>query len=257
MTPAAQCDHEHAHDGGQRTGNRGPSRRGLATWTVQVFVLALWLVALLWLLEQGRYQRFIAPLFGGLLAGAGGLLLLFLLATVWHDRSLTQCAPPLGRWARAAVLLLPLVYLSVAPAGGLGSAAFAGRSTGAGRPTAIRRLPPHPEADGTVELLDLLTNFDHYAGQRVHVVGIVYRGAGVPPGHIVLFRFVLTCCAADALPAAVLVECARPDDWAADTWVRATGVPRLTELDGQAAPSLGRAELAPCAAPANPYLGAW
>jgi uncharacterized repeat protein (TIGR03943 family) len=213
-------------------------------------------VGFLWLLDAQRYQRFIAPELWPLPAGALVLCAAFLAATCFRLRhAAMHPTSTLTRWSQVALLLLPLVYMAGASATGLGSAAFATRRTGGD--VALRPMAPRPGPRGEVELLDLLMNFEHYAGQRVIVDGMVYHDADLPADSSVVFRFVLTCCAADAIPAAVLVQSADIKPLEADAWVRVTGVPRLTRLDGEEAPAITAERVERIEPPRNPYLSPW
>lgn len=218
--------------------------------------LGVWVVGLAWLLSAQRYQRFIAPALWPLPVGALVLGALFLLATYFRlGRAAPHARSLLTRASQAALLLLPLVYMAGAAQGGLGSAAFATRR--APGELAIRPRAPRPGPGGEVELLDLLTNFEHYMGQRVIVDGMVYRDADLPSGEAAVFRFVLTCCAADAIPAAVLVRSPQLAELETDTLVRVAGVPSLTRLNGNDAPLIVAEQVKKIDPPANPYLSPW
>lgn len=223
---------------------------------LRLSTLALWVVGFVWLLSEQRYQRFIAPVLWPLPAVALVLCMLFLLATYLRlGRVAKHPGTALTRGSQAALLLLPLVYMAGAGPGGLGSAAFATRR--ASTDVAIRPLAPRPGPNGEVELLDLLMNFETYTGQRVIVDGMVYQDADLPSGEAAVFRFVLTCCAADAIPAAVLVRSPGLSELETDTWVRVTGVPSLTRLDGRDVPLLVAERVERIRPPANPYLSPW
>lgn len=78
-------------------------------------------------------------------------------------------------------------------------------------------------------ILDWLNVFNQtqgaseYVGEQTQVSGFVLHDESLPENQFLLARFVITCCAADAFPVALVVEVSeeRP---AEDSWVIVTGV---------------------------------
>jgi uncharacterized repeat protein (TIGR03943 family) len=88
------------------------------------------------------------------------------------------------------------------------------------------------------------------AGADVSFVGFVTRDQGMPADEFLLTRFLVSCCAADALSIQVRVVGAPPGRFDADTWVRAEG--RLYPLGGEVIVDAARVEGVP--RPSRPYL---
>ncbi len=220
----------------------------------RVVSLVLWAAALAGLLAGGRYQQFLAPGLWPLLAGGLALLLLFAIAAL---RTALQDADGLtfAQLAQAVLLILPLVYLAGATRAGLGSEAFVQRR--AGDPTLVRDAGLTPAADGSLTVLQILMHFEKLVDQPIVTEGIVYRGPEVPPGQFVAFRFLLTCCAADAIPAGLLIQWSGAADLPGDTWVRIRGRATLARVDGRDTPSIAAEQVEPVDPPANPYLSPW
>jgi uncharacterized repeat protein (TIGR03943 family) len=203
-------------------------------------IWSAWVAALIWLLVGNRYQAFLRPGFRPLLVLGLAVLLLFLLAFF-------RCLPPpaaekpAGRWAKTAVLLLPLMFLHAVYDQGLGAGAFAGRAVG-GDPTVF--LPP-PEPDESapvfqpgdpVLLSDLIRRSERYRTQEVTVEGTVYRDENVPPGYFLMYRFLIFCCAADALPVWVVVRTPQSTELATDNWVQVKGRFAFETINNQRIP---------------------
>jgi len=69
-----------------------------------------------------------------------------------------------------------------------------------------------------------------------------------------VYRFLITCCAADALPLAVAVDADRAKPFARDQWVRVTGTFSLQRLEDKSFPLVTDAAVEPIEAPVIPYL---
>ncbi len=93
---------------------------------LDLVVLLLWSAALLFLLKSGKYTHFLRPALGIGLAAALFTSLVFSIAIVKMRRH-RGGAGPLVAFARAAVLILPLVYAIAAGNSVLDSDAFATR----------------------------------------------------------------------------------------------------------------------------------
>lgn len=197
-----------------------------------------WILGLMWLLGHGRYQAFLrADLWPLLLATMCGFFF-FLMALSTNQSKGCGCAHDvnskrLTRWIQAGFLLLPLWYAFTGASGyTLGADAFAQRwvhmdadvLTGDGP----ARTDSSSESDDdtpakTVSLLDIALSDDELIGRRVVTIGQVYRGPEIPAGHFVVFRFVITCCAADAQPVGVLVATSGQPLPEVDSWIRIEG----------------------------------
>jgi putative membrane protein len=180
---------------------------------------------------------------------------------------------------RAAVLLLPVVFLMVLPAGSLGSRAFQARFTGtsmatgadsAGSPSAGANLDNErrflesasdgadPQALGEQTLLELLLDPGRYDGRPVFVTGMLMRDTRLEAHfggrNTAVYRFLITCCAADALPLAVAVDPEQVAGLEVDAWISVKGTFRLRQTDGKQVPLIEDAWVEVIEAPSQPYL---
>ena len=103
-----------------------------------------------------------------------------------------------------------------------------------------------------VRTLNVYPEPDAYAGQEATVSGFVTHIPDWPDNFIMISRFVLTCCAADAYPVGLPVELpagsARP---APDTWLEIKGTMQTTTLDGKRQLAIGSATLTEIPEPAH------
>lgn len=247
------------------------------TDSLRVATLGAWAGGFVWLLwgnlpvggasvAAPPYQTFIRAELWPLLAGGLVLLLLFMLAAfVQVGRGQIRTGNGATRSARAALLLLPLIYALAAPPVGLGSYAFQKRyvSTVArdgafdGAPSSAPALQDIAGADDSIKsvnLLDLLYDLEALEGRRVVTEGRVSQDPEWPAGHFMVFRFVILCCAADARPVGALVQTPDVEKFPTDTWVRVVGTVRIKTFNDLEDAVIEAESIEPIEAPKQPYL---
>ena len=193
-------------------------------------VFGTWTLLLIYLLGTQRYIAFLRPEFGLLLALAHFIAMGFMFAALIR-RSATKM--DLSAVLRALVLLVPILYVIIMPDAMLGSKAFKNRYIGPtnmtmGRQDESRQSPQQAEKnrasqsqtdensnDGQgsayeLTILDLFRNPKLYQGQRVIFSGMILRDEQLKQylggRDTAVYRFLINCCAADALPLAVAVN---------------------------------------------------
>jgi uncharacterized repeat protein (TIGR03943 family) len=219
-------------------------------------IFMIWAGALAWLILSGRYQYFIRPGFWALLLWAFIILLAFAVALVYRIRSDPEMGYGPLLWVRMGVVLLPLFCLLVVQGDTLGSHAFKNRSTGTILPKALlqamkSRVPPK---DGKLTTFQILLYFEDFVGKRVVTEGQVYRDEIVPENSFLVFRFLILCCVADALPAGALVFHGDAESFKQDSWVRVEGLLGLKIIDGLYFPTIKADRVTPIDRPDTPYL---
>lgn len=233
----------------------------LLTACLPAITYIIWLNAYYWLLEGGRYQAFIQPKLWPLLILALVLLLAFAAACLSRLSSKPGTPLPLDAWVKAAILLVPAVFLWTIYGQSLGADAFAKRllETDQGVSRTAAGLTPKTSngfADRIESLLDLILYAEKFNGKRVAVEGMVYRDTAVDDSSFKLFRFAVACCAADALPFSIRVKPPAADHLPNDTWVRVEGLFSLATIhDKQVSSILADAVLPiPTPPPEQRYL---
>ena len=107
-----------------------------------------------------------------------------------------------------------------------------------------------------IRTLNVYPEPDAYTGQPVKVQGFVVYPPNLPSQYLLISRFVITCCAADAYPVGLPVKLSNEDRKAypADTWLEIRGkmitetLEKKRQLVIEATPPLKKIP-----APANPY----
>lgn len=236
---------------------------------LRLVVIGLWVVALMWLLGREHYTTYIRSELWPLLVAALVLGLLFFAGVYFRlGQHASHHNTSLERWVQAGILMLPLVFLVGGGTGAqLGAHAYRQRFVeGVGprstpRDIAASDRPPivtsGPSGVAELSLMQLMDNVGAYRGHRVAVDGMAFNDDTMPAGQFVVFRFLIVCCAADAIPVGSVVRWSHASDITSDTWLRVEGVVDLDEIDGQPAPVIHASKVEPIDPPKNPYLSPW
>jgi uncharacterized repeat protein (TIGR03943 family) len=240
----------------------------------RALLLLAWALAFWGLLHQERYQAFLRPEFGVILAAAGGMSLLLFLAELGRRH---QAPFSIASLSGPAILLMPLLYLLNAQGVELDGAVFEKRAVSAPSVTsqaparaseaapssAVPPTQPIEAVDDSeveqVTHLDLHRSFRKYEGKTVSLIGMAHQNDPVLRDFgaqaLLVFRFVVACCAADAQPIAVAVV-RRPGQpsFPDSTWVKVRGRFTTRMLPGGRVPFIDDALVSQTAAPKPPYL---
>ena len=225
----------------------------LLTLILPVIIYISWLAAYYWLLGAGRYKAFIQPKLWPLLILALILLLSYIAAFISHFPREAGDVLKFERWLQAAILFVPVVFLWAIYGQSLGTHALAKRALNTNQPFSISGISPQrasPATGGkTSSLLELMKNAEHFNGQRVTAEGMVYRGGPGDRSRFRLFRFVVVCCAADALPLVIWVKSKIAEKYNNDDWVRVEGVFSFETVNGRQVSSIAADSVRPIPAP--------
>ena len=219
-------------------------------------VLAAWAVLFWALVATGRTGLYLSartawlvPLGAGLMtvAAVGRLAT----ARTTHDERLGDR----DRWLVAAVAL-PVVLLLALPTTTLGAFAAGRRATFSGGGGLIT---PDDFEHGPLTMVHVaaaqgggenLSRLRSRAGEEVTLDGFVVRNPDTPPDELLLTRFIVTCCVADATTAQVRVVNVPPGRYDEGDWIEVSG--RIFPVARQVLVAAGGIERIP--PPDSPYL---
>jgi uncharacterized repeat protein (TIGR03943 family) len=114
----------------------------------------------------------------------------------------------------------------------------------------------NPESKTLVDWKRTLDNYpepDAYLGQKVNINGFVFHPKDLPANYLLLSRFVITCCAADAYPVSLTVKYTGDRSYPQDSWLQVKGKAIVETLSGSRQFVIDASEIKPIAAPKNPY----
>ena len=193
-------------------------------------VLAAWAGLFWFLLESGRWSLYLSTRTSWLVPVGAVLLSVAALGRLASARVRHHPEPLTARqtWT-IGLLALPVVVVLALPPAALTSFAVGRRSgfVGAGVSASTEDI-----ATGSLTLIDVaaaqtstdgLRALEARAGERVSFDGFVMRFADTPADEILLTRYIVTCCVADATVAQVRVVGVPAGRFEEDQWVRVTG----------------------------------
>jgi uncharacterized repeat protein (TIGR03943 family) len=224
------------------------------------FILGAWALGVAVLRLGHHYTLFIRPELWPLLLGSFIILTLFLAAMFIRHTSARRVA--LADWIRGGMLLLPLLYLgsliTSANASGPNVYQLQTKTLGWSNTTdsssdsdAAAFDPAHP----AINLGYVARHMDSLQGQRVVTEGCVWHDDTRPANQIVIFRFVIVCCAADAIPVQAVVESPATKSLQNDHWVQVAGTLHIqTDANGDKIPVITADQLTPIPTPDEPFL---
>lgn len=168
-------------------------------------------------------------------------------------------------WIGLVIVVLPMVLGVLVPPQPLGAAAMGNRElniTSQARsvlPAAVRAAAQKDAVDRT--LLDWLHAFTaspdparEYTGQPVDVIGFIYHDDRLAESEVLVNRFVVSCCVADASVVSMIVRSSDAAVLPNDTWVRVEGVLQPGEFAGRSLPIVAAQRVTPTDLPNQPYL---
>ncbi|MEW5957541.1 MAG: TIGR03943 family protein [Chloroflexota bacterium] len=170
-----------------------------------------------------------------------------------------------GYLSRGGILLviLPMILGMLVPPQPLGAAAMGSRDvspkalTSAAAPQRNEVLTK-PKSEKNI--LDWLIEFRSindpaaFTGQQARLIGFVYRDEQFAADEFMVSRFVISCCAADAVPLGLVVRWPETASLTADQWVEVNGRFEPGQFGDEALPILIAESITPAQTPDQPYL---
>lgn len=244
-------------------------RSSLRKSWLDIIAITAWGILLLKYAIDGTLYILIHPSYYLLVTVTGGCLLLIGIFQGWrlyqgriasspelHISLLPQgiTAMLLLGTAITGLIITPKLFTSQAAIqrGGAAEAVTVTRSQ-----TKAFRAAVKPESRSLVDWVRTLNNYpepDAYLGQKVNINGFVFYPKGLPDNYLMLSRFVITCCAADAYPVAVTVKFAGTrQTYPQDSWFNIKGKAIVETFAGSRQLIIEASEIKPIPIPKNPY----
>lgn len=202
------------------------------------------------------------------LAAAFGLIALAIITykhrpPVWaEDEGLLtpEFAPKNARW-RLLIFTVPLLLGVLIPATPLGASVAENRGVSAAAPLSAggetpETLTQDPADRSLLEWLwafDAAENTEALSGATVDVEGFIFINSDLPEDYLMVGRFVVTCCVADATAIGIAVLPPAEMD-VPNGWVRVQGEMRITSFNGREAPLILPEAITSAEEPNQPYL---
>lgn len=103
--------------------------------------------------------------------------------------------------------------------------------------------------------IDVLSTFpDRFQGKRIQLSGFVYKEDGMASNRLVVSRFLVTHCVADAAVIGLLAETDEAPKLTPDTWLKAEGILEIGDYEGARMPLIRVTGWSKIQPPDDPYL---
>jgi uncharacterized repeat protein (TIGR03943 family) len=217
-------------------------------------------------------HSFLKPDLWWLVASGACISALFFLVSFAGDRhSHSHVKSRLGAVIKPMLLLVPAPFILAFGKAEYGADALTGRLTLKRTHQARNVQPAETEALGapasaavpstatndsvySADLMDLLYMPEEHLGRRVKTRGMMYQGDAIPENHLYCYRYVMVCCAADAMPVGVFID--KPDSVAfdKDAWYEIEGTVLADSIDGYFIVKMDNAVMRPVKKPETTWL---
>jgi putative membrane protein len=160
-------------------------------------------------------------------------------------------------WGAVAIVASPLFFAVFVPSTPLGVEAAGSVSTSLVA-AASATVAEVPAAERNV--LDWLRAINAqptaavFNGDPVNVTGFIYREPGWPADQVMIARFTISCCVADASALGLPVRLADGQVVEEGAWYAISGTMQAGEFRGETMPMIQPVTIEPVAIPQNPYL---
>ncbi|SEP10263.1 TIGR03943 family putative permease subunit [Propionispora vibrioides] len=234
------------------------------------FLLLTGLISLfVWLDMTDQFSYYINPRFSPLVRYAYWLLLP-LLVIQFFDLLLPSPSHThhhYGKYLPFCIILLLAVLLpdqmlnaSLVASKGLNSQTTVLATAVASQPRPLKEALQQAEtivvdSNNYTEVMSEINDFPQdYIGKKLTMTGFVFRSPGLGDRQLSLVRYVMVCCAADALPYGVMCETADAKKYPDGTWLSGTGVIAMGRYKDQDTPVIQLTSVEKVAAPEKPYV---
>jgi uncharacterized repeat protein (TIGR03943 family) len=162
---------------------------------------------------------------------------------------------PRTAWMLGAISV-PVVLILALPPTTLGTYSVGKRATFGAAIGATAR-----DVTGPLDFVDIgaaqsfptaMRQLESRAGEPITLEGFVTKEASAPPDEILLTRYIVTCCVADATIAQVRIVGLPPGDYQSDQWLQVTG--NVYPVGREVLVDASGGSAAPIPVPEQPYL---
>ena len=192
-------------------------------------LLSLWAVFLVWLLTYGKSDliRLLHPRLWWVLCIAALVLMLFIISLIIPSGKIDKNKSILFEFPGILIPLVPCMYFFIAKDARLDGTSLQNRIIKDDNGIYLNNLPPFKLFDdsksGDMLFSKILREPKKYEDQDVEVVCQSFVDEKLPENTAMCYRYMITCCAADALPAFLFLRHQHELAIENDRWVKVKG----------------------------------
>ncbi|MDA3787190.1 MAG: hypothetical protein PF503_01635, partial [Desulfobacula sp.] len=169
-------------------------------------VMGVWIITFGFLLYDDQYYLFLKPQFGILIYISLFICSLFAVSFLFSETKYHVQ----DSMVKGMITLLPIVFIFSVGDNSLGGYALSKRTMVApqktSRGTAPEAIKEKVSETGDMSIYRLTQEWDKYKGSKVSIEGLFYEPAGKNKDMAIVFRYLVTCCAADARPIGLVIK---------------------------------------------------
>lgn len=104
-----------------------------------------------------------------------------------------------------------------------------------------------------ITTINTTPQIDSFKGKTVNIVGFIFKPEQMPEDYFIVGRFVVRCCAVDAIPAGLYVK-SNMTGFKEDDWVEVSGVFDVEEINGTKQLYIKDVTMTGAEMPSDPYI---
>lgn len=233
----------------------------------KILTLSAWSLFLVWLIAFGRSDlaRLLHPRLWWLVACGAMIFLAFLVRQAIGFIRHSTTSETAWQYPSLFILLLPLLYFTQIPAARFNNDTFKTRNLSTANDSFQQEEPAENQAPdtipanptdqaGDVGLMKLYTEQGKYLGKKVSVVCQTFVDDQLPENTAMCYRYMITCCAADARPLFVFLQHPKTLVIKNDQWIKTQGKMTLINNQELTVPALVIEEVDYVPEPAFPFI---
>ncbi|AGF77605.1 TIGR03943 family protein [Desulfocapsa sulfexigens DSM 10523] len=228
-------------------------------------LLGIWALFFCWLVTLGQKNlaMLLHPSLWWLVASGTVILILFLLVTMKRQIAESRQGSLAIQWPSLLILLLPLLYFTQVQSARFNSSTFTSRILqtedgffqGSFDEQVAAEIRAYEKANKEVGLTELLMHAEKYTGKEVEVVCQTFVDGRLPDNLVMCYRYLMTCCAADARPIFIFIDPPEGTNVENDKWVKVKGtVTTVTGTPGMEVPAVIPDSILYVKEPKYPYV---
>ncbi len=198
-------------------------------------VLLIWIGTFIYLIIDDNYTLFIKPEFGFLIYAGLFICSAFFINGILNRPDKIKTAELMN----GLIILMPVAFILLSGNQTLNSYALTKRTLMSPNLNQLDTSSGLEDSKihkaGTpidVTLSQLLRNWASYSGKQVSLEGLLHQSLKDNDDYALVFKYLISCCAADAIPVGIFIDKERTNGLNDDDWVKVTGVVNLAKMDG-------------------------
>lgn len=211
---------------------------------LNIVLLGTWTAFLGWLLTYGRADltRLLHPRLWWVLGVAVVVLLVFVVSLVLPGGQTEKKRSLALELPGALILLTPLIYFLIAKDARLDGTALHNRIIQNDSGIFLNNLPAFELFDDAsspaMAFSRILRDPEKYAGEDVELICQSFVSEELPQNTAMCYRYMITCCAADALPAFIFLQHPQELTIENDRWIKVNGQLSIISNNNMVFPSV-------------------